>query len=73
MNEERFKKDYHIKSYPNINYKARKANFYNYTNKMTKYGSELFFQEYLKLKILMDTVFRILEKEVMVNSTRIPE
>ena len=40
---------------------------------MTKYGSELFFQEYLKLKILMDTVFRILEKEVMVNSTRIPE
>lgn len=44
LNEERFKKDYHIKFYPNINSKARRANFYNYTNRMTKYGSELFHQ-----------------------------
>lgn len=33
----------------------------------------MFYQEFLKLKILIDQMFKILEKEVLMNGNRVPE
>lgn len=42
-NPNKFKNEYHIANYSNINYKARNAGFFNYTKKMTRYyESEIF-------------------------------
>jgi hypothetical protein len=41
-NERRFKEDYCIGRYTNINMKARSAGLYNYKEKMTKYVNDKF-------------------------------
>ena len=53
-NESRFIHDNNISQYPNINKKARNANFYNYHGKYTRYSSEVFNKQFSEMKDEMD-------------------
>ena len=56
-----FKKEYHIINYPNINIKARKANFYNYSGVICKYETEIFINEANKAIRILESFLKILE------------
>ena len=49
MNPRWFSREYHIVNYPNINAKAKKANFYNYPDQICRYNSEIFYNEAKKI------------------------
>ena len=49
LNHKWFSREYHVVNYPNINLKAKKANFYNYPDVICRYNSEIFHNEVKKI------------------------
>ena len=52
-------KEYHINKYANINSSARKAGFYNYNSKISRYFNETFDYELKKIEELIKKIFQI--------------
>lgn len=71
--EKKFVKEYHISKYSNINSVARKAGFYNYKNKITRYLSENFDYELKKIEESIKKIFDIFEREASVKNKNIPQ
>ena len=72
INEKRFSREYHISNYPNLSEKVKKAGYFNYNGKMTRYIGEMFENQLKRMNEHLKVIFAVAERESRVNSKTIP-